>query len=271
VISFEMGKRPLVQALAGSPTSVIGGLVDTVTKITLPGGEETRFEFGTDEKLLPTVGVSGGELGQTARTIAWNPGTGEMIKDGEWRYEIKPDENPRYNAAIGRKNAKGQNEFWHYDMQKGTDTIIYADKSRSTRTYFTSGVSTGRLRKTEITDSQGDTKTKKYIYDDKGNLVRLVINESGAKDKILDAIENASIKKLHANSEVILNESDKVKRSIYKDGKLFFQNVAVAGELFEIYYDSNGKARIYSRRDKKWLPDGQETLSILNQLVSTKI
>ena len=170
VISFELGKRPLVQALAGSPTPVIGGLVDTVTKITLPGGQETRFEFGTDEKLLPTVGVSR-EPDQTTRTIAWNPRTGEMIQDGEWRYEIKPDENPRYNAAIGRKNAKGQSEFWHRDKIKGEETFV-RDCATTVKTWFTSGKLAGKTRNITKIENGKSEILYRASYDEHANLFR---------------------------------------------------------------------------------------------------
>ena len=46
------------------------------------------------------------------RLIVWN-GTNQLIvKDGEWTYDIKPnEENPWGNAAIGRTNANGEKEF----------------------------------------------------------------------------------------------------------------------------------------------------------------
>ena len=175
VITFELGKRPLVQALAGSPTPVIGGLIPTVSKIILPDGKETRFDFGTDEKLLPTVGISGGEPDQTTRAIAWNPGTGEMIQDGEWRYEIKPDENPRYNAAIARVNGSGVKEFWHKNQRVGEKIEQLADGSIISTTWFTSGPLANRIRRRTITVDGKTRIAYQPFYDEKAKIVRMVV------------------------------------------------------------------------------------------------
>jgi len=175
VISFEMGKRPLVQALAGSPTPVIGELVGAVTKITLPGGQETRFEFGTNEKLLPTVGISNGEPDQTTRTIAWNPGTGEMIKDGEWMYEIKSGDGARDNAAIGRTNGDGAKEFWHRNKGNGFEIIRTVDGITQTVFLFTSGILRGKTRALTTSRNNKEILRINISRDQDGNITRHIV------------------------------------------------------------------------------------------------
>lgn len=176
VITFEMGKRPQVQALAGSPRPVIGGFIPTVSRIVQPDGTETSFKFGTNKELLPVVEVGTGEQGST-RSLTWNPATGEMFQDGEWKYEIKQGEKPFENAAIGRENTEKQKEFWHYDSIKGVEETQTVDGKMTKRTWFTSGKFAGTTRSiSKYVPGQKEFHEKRH-YDEKGRLFRKICGD----------------------------------------------------------------------------------------------
>lgn len=103
----------------------------------------------------------------------WDPGNQLIMKDGEWTYDIKPDEkNPWANAAIGRKNAKGESEFWHYDGAHGREITQTLNGIKTVKTWFTSGKLAGKTRKIYQTQNGSNTVIYAASYDDKGRMMR---------------------------------------------------------------------------------------------------
>ena len=114
------------------------------------------------------------------RLIVWDAGSRHIVKHGEWTYTItEPDEKyPLDNAAIGRKNAKGQTEFWHRDGRNGQEITQGVDGVRKIRTWFTSGILAGKVRKAVEVAGEKTATIYRAAYDENGRLLRdmMVLN-----------------------------------------------------------------------------------------------
>lgn len=107
----------------------------------------------------------------------WDPETRLILKDGEWTYDIKPDEkNPMANAAIGRKNSKGQTEFWYDDNAMGREIAQGVDGLKRISTWFVSGKLAGKTRKMEIIENGKVVINHLIAYDDQGRRIRETVN-----------------------------------------------------------------------------------------------
>ena len=164
-IAIEQQLRPRVQQMG--ERNEVKGEDYSLAKITLADGTVRIYEYGVDDQLRPTLKIED-------RLIVWDPGTQLIVKDGEWIYDIKPDEkNPWANAAIGRKNASGQTEFWHYDGAQGREITQTLDGIKTEKTWFTSGILAGKVRKIYQTLLGGSTTVVfSASYDDKGRMIR---------------------------------------------------------------------------------------------------
>ena len=125
-IAIEQQLRPRVQRIA--ERNVVKGEDYSLAKLTLVDGTVRTYEYAVDDQLRPTL-----KMGD--RVIVWDPGTKLIVMDGEWTYDVKPDEkNPLANAAIGRKNARNVVEFWHYDVNKGQEITTLSNGATLTKT-----------------------------------------------------------------------------------------------------------------------------------------
>jgi hypothetical protein len=186
-------ERPVVESIGGK--NVVSRVEKTLGEVTpASGGGKVAFEQAVNGELNPTI-----KLGD--QLIAWNPASKKIIKDGEWSYDIKPGAGPFDNAAIGRENARNQSEFWHRDNAKGEEIVQGVDGNKKVTTWFISGRLLGMPRSTELYVS-GESFQKKYIYDDRGNLLRLMKLYPGKRSEIETWLSDGSRKKIFYRSSL---------------------------------------------------------------------
>jgi len=175
-IAIEQQARPRVQPIGEQKT--VRGDDYSLSKVTLADGTVKTYEFGMVDQRRPTLKIGD-------RLIVWN-GTNQLIaQDGPWTYDIKPDEkNPWANAAIGRKNAKGENEFWYYDGIHGQEIVQNLNQPKIVKSWFTSGKLSGKMRKTEKVQNGQSISCRRYHYDEHGQLLREICENDGEREVI---------------------------------------------------------------------------------------
>ena len=182
-IAIEQQLRPRVQQIG--ERKEVNGEDYSLSKVTQADGTVRTYEFGMDGQMRPTL-----KMGN--RLIVWN-GTNQLIvKDGEWTYDIKPnEENPCGNAAIGRTNANGEKEFWHCDENKGQE-IIQAHGYKTISRRFVSGAALrGKIRTIEIesVESGKFIESYKFAYNERGKMIRMTRRDSDGKVDVHQALE----------------------------------------------------------------------------------
>ncbi|MBI5821380.1 MAG: hypothetical protein HZA88_20625 [Verrucomicrobia bacterium] len=200
-IEMELGPRPRVQVIKNQ--NVIGGVDESLSKITRTNGTIETFMYGVDEKLNPKLKLQN-------REIIWNAAAQTVMRDGEWRYSVTRSSVSRGNAAIARTNAKSQKEFWHRDDAKGEETVEGVDGIRKVKTWFTSGMLKGKVRKEEEIKSGVKTLVCALSYNEKGRLIRirrektdtfLVYEDDG---RLAGLIQNGQVVRSYTTNAAIL-------------------------------------------------------------------
>jgi len=160
-ITFGRGDKPRIQNTAGQ--NVVAAIDRSLTCVAVVGGLEKTYEFGVNDKLNPTFKTGD-------RLIVWNPATKLGLSDGGWSYQIMPDPENGY-AAIGRKNANGQSEFWHKNRNKGIEIVEGLDGIRKITTTFVNGKLAGSIRKV-VEERQGKSEIRlQNSFDEQGRLI----------------------------------------------------------------------------------------------------
>ncbi|MDD2707791.1 MAG: hypothetical protein PHV34_07245 [Verrucomicrobiae bacterium] len=141
-----------------------------LARVVKADGTSSSFEYGTDGQKNSTLKLNG------ARLLAWDAKTRRILKDaapnGEWTYHVDAAKGMFENAAIGRKNAKGQTEFWHDDTAKGILIVQSLDGVKKTSCRFASGSLAGKFRKEEIVENGKIVKSVRNTYNEQGKRVR---------------------------------------------------------------------------------------------------
>ena len=163
-IAFGRGDKPRIQNMADQ--NVVAAIDRSLTQINLPSGISRAYAFGVDEKLNPTFKAGD-------RLFAWNSATKLALSDSGWTYQITPDPDGGY-AAINRKNAQGQTEFWHDNRNKGVETAQGIDGVRTITTSFVNGKLAGKVRKIETIPGKSQKPTVvNHSYDENGRLLHV--------------------------------------------------------------------------------------------------
>jgi YD repeat-containing protein len=164
--------KPRVETVQGQ--NMVGGVEPSLHEITFPDGKKETFDFAVTEKMLPSLKITDAEGKE--RMIVWGL-DGRMLQDEEWSYKITPGSDPRGNASIGRTNPQKQMEYWFRDEEKGVETTVALDGTKTVKSWFTSGPAHGQVRKEELV-SNGITKIiKQCSYDESGRLIRKMNTE----------------------------------------------------------------------------------------------
>jgi len=171
-ITFGRGDKPRIQNTAGQ--NVVAAIDRTLTQMAITGGAGKTYEFGIDEKLNPTFKAGD-------RLLAWNPASKLVLSDSGWTYQITPDPDGRY-AAIARKNAQGQSEFWHNNQNKGVEITQGIDGVRKITTSFVIGKLAGNVRKIEEIKNGKPITTYQASYDQSGRLLREFLDNGVIND-----------------------------------------------------------------------------------------
>lgn len=226
-IAIEQQLRPRVQQIGEQ--KVVKGEDYSLAKMTLADGTVRTYEYGVDDQLRPTL-----KMGD--RLIVWNPGTQLIVNDGEWTYDIKPDEkNSSANAAIGRKNTLGQTEFWHYDGDKGREITQGVDGLQRIETWFVNGKLAGATRKMEIIKDGKVVIKHMMAYNDQGMRIRETVNGRVTYVATMDKNNRVSSETWPGDHSVqyVYNESGVVVQKCI--------NVDGTSTVIVINYNSQGK------------------------------
>jgi len=181
--------------------------------------------FGVDEKLNPTF--KAGE-----RLLAWNPATKLALSDSGWTYQITPDPDGGY-AAINRKNAQGQIEFWHNNQNKGVEISQGIDGVRKITTSFVIGKLAGNVRKIEEIKKGKTTTTYQASYDQSGRLLREFL-EDGAIDDYTYKPSGEIVKTRTLNDKVLYTQT----RDTYARTRSV---VSADGRTLQYFYDDQDR------------------------------
>ena len=155
--------RPRVELDGGR--KVVGRIEKCLAKLTRADGGNETFDFAVDSQGNPI-------LKSTDLTITWDAETRKVINEGKWVYSIKSMNETFASAAIGRRDSDGKSEFWHYDGDKGQETITELDGNTTTRTWFLSGELSQKTRSIETRKNAILLKRWNYTYNEIGNLIR---------------------------------------------------------------------------------------------------
>ena len=233
-IGLERSQRPRVQVINNQ--NLVGGMDQGLSKITQADGSVRTIEYGVDDKLNPTM-----KLGD--RLIVWNPASKKIVKDGDWTYDIKPGAGPFDNAAIGRRNAKNQSEFWHRDGAKGEEIVQGIDGIKSVTTWFTSGYLAGAIRKKEEISRGAGRLVFLASYDESGKLIR-------------ETMSNGDINRIYydekglVESVICVTKDGTEKQSMSFDESRLSALKNSDGFSIEYFYDTEGsEVRRVSRLD----------------------
>ncbi len=195
---IEQDRRPRVQMVNGQ--NLIGGMDSSLSKLIFPNGHQKSYEFAVDQKIEPTLKIT--DSG-TVRSFSWNPSTKLIKTDNDWTYKITPNgENPLANAAIGRKNAKGQEEFWYRDARKGREESHELDGTVRIESWFVNGILQGKVRKVQIRNKDL-VMDQKFEYNESGQIIRKsignILTEYDSIGRIFRVFDTASQKIIWEN------------------------------------------------------------------------
>lgn len=157
----------------------MGGVEPSLHQISYPqemGGKKETYEFAVTEKMLPELKITDAQGKE--RMIVWGL-DGRMLQDGEWNYKITPSRDARANAVIERTNTQKQNEYWFRDEEKGMETTLALDGTKTEKSWFTSGAAHGKTKK--VIQIAGGVKKvlEQSSYDEKGLIIRKINSKGG--------------------------------------------------------------------------------------------
>jgi hypothetical protein len=165
-MAVSLAQRPRIQIASGQ--TLVAGMAESLRRFS---DNDESYEFGTDEKLQPTLTIS--KTGKPQRVVVWHPGTKRILADDAWVYDIRPADKLAANALMSRRHLEGRTESWVVDAASGRE-IETIDGAQTIRTSYVSGVLAGHLR-TIVREANGTSTTLyRAAYDDKGKLVRLI-------------------------------------------------------------------------------------------------
>ena len=169
---FGYDGKPRVENVGGQ--NLVGGVEPSLHEITFPDGKKETFDFAVTEKMLPNLKITDAQGKE--RMIVWGT-DGKILQDGEWSYDINPGSDPKGNASISRTNLQKQMEYWFRDEERGVETTVALDGTKTVKSWFTSGPAHGQVRKEELV-SNGITKIiKQCSYNESGRLIRKMNTE----------------------------------------------------------------------------------------------
>lgn len=208
-IAFQISRKPNVQNIGGS--NLIVSMDKSLARYVSGSGTTKEFEFGVDDKLQPTL-----KWGRDGDKITWSPINGTIISDSVWNYDIKQNpDDALASAAIGRKNQKGENEFWWANNKDGVETVTSTNGVTTTYNYYKSGVLNNRLRSIRETQGGITTEVVKIAYDDLGNILREV---RGNKTTVYIYKRTSSSREVLEKKQIFVDRSLE-SEELFEEGK----------------------------------------------------
>ncbi len=231
-IGLERAKRPRVQVINNQ--NLIAGMDQSLSKIFLDGRTICSIAYAVDSNCNPM-------LNEDNRQIVWSAATKKVIKDRGWTYSVTPGSNEYASAAIGRKGAQGQSEFWHNDSSRGTETIQQKDGARRTISRFTSGALNGRIRKIEEVQGGRSKLIYQAFYDENGKLIREIDNNGCLTEFLMENSEAGTVLRAIKEGKELWSEISN------RDGKVVKKTYA-SGLITETIKENNGNVIIHTKQ-----------------------
>jgi len=190
-IVLEQGEKPRIERINGQ--NLIGGMDTSLTRIVKADGRERALSYEVEpSSIVPTFKPD------VDRTITWQPSTGIVSQDRDWKYEIKQDSNDSWNnAAITQINKNKEKEFWYHDKNTGVETILNKNGVKTINQWFVSGKLRGKRRSAQKVYPSGKKElVESYVYDSQANVKRFTKDgeswtlEYDDKDRLLSFSKN---------------------------------------------------------------------------------
>ncbi|PTY02079.1 hypothetical protein DB346_10170 [Verrucomicrobia bacterium LW23] len=180
-VRIGQDSRPRVEVLNGQ--KVVGGMYPGLGTIAFVGtgndaAHQRTITYGLDKDRNPTLTIKGVT---PERRFVWDPATRLILADSAWTYEIVPAKSARENAAIRRTNAEGKSEYWFKDVIKGNEKKTDVDGISRVTYWISDGVLAGAVRKIEETGKGTTRVLYQATYDEKGYIIREVLEDGGIK------------------------------------------------------------------------------------------
>ena len=187
-------QKPRVQKIAGQ--NIVGGIDMSLRAINPTDATSKSFVFAVNDKLQPTLKIT--SKTDNERLLAWDPATKRIVSDNGWTYKITPGATEFANAAIERVNSQIQSEYWFYDSLHGQEINQGIDGTKTTKSWFTTGVLEQKVRKIEeVVNGQNYIKYK-AAYDETGSL-----DKENAGNIEIDYVESGLPALVKQNGKVI--------------------------------------------------------------------
>ncbi|HWB61604.1 MAG TPA: hypothetical protein VG733_19130, partial [Chthoniobacteraceae bacterium] len=138
------------------------------------------FDYGKDEDGHPTLNYNylDPNEGDLKVALSWDGATGQILTEDDWRYTVKPSQQPGDPPAITRVNDKGEYEYIAVDRARAT-VMTHLLGKEDTIARFDSDVAW----KISTAGEDGVYHTVKRVdFDQYGILRRLGRDEEGALD-----------------------------------------------------------------------------------------
>jgi YD repeat-containing protein len=229
---FDYEGKPRIENVGGQ--NLVGGVEPSLHQITYPqemGGKKETFDFAVTDKMLPDLKITDAQ--GKKRMIVWGL-DGRMLQDGEWSYKITPSKETVANAAIERTNAQKQKEYWFRDDPNGKETTLALDGVKTEKSWFTSGVAAGAIRKKEMIVKGVSKVIYQASYNEEGKLFR-------------EFLENGEVNQFtYAEDGELTAQAQRTKTGELKDTVQYQKGrIAVVrsadGHTTQYFYDDRGR------------------------------
>ena len=244
---------PIVSFVNGIP--LISGYERTLASASVRD-EWWKFPIKFTEKGEYVMGFSSSFGG--AEDIYWEPGTGRVLRGGDWIYSVEPatvgaDGKIEKQALISRRDPTGAVESYVYDSRTGVSEHRRPNGVLVLRTYFVSQSPTfGKIRKYQELVGGVERTVWTCNYDDQGRAIRETCG---------DAVTTWT----YSPEGRVVAEEQKQKEQLVLKRVYDPQNrlVSVSRPDFEFRYDYdagrtvvqrlvNGQLQVASVFDKNW-------------------
>lgn len=228
--SFELGKRPRVEEVAGQ--KVVAGIDSSVAVWKWPDGKQESFQFEVNERLQPDLELT--DRQGVRSTYVWDGRTAKIVssedENGRWDYRVGTVSNDIDLPKLERTNDKSETEFLYVDKQKGIAESCTESRGHIVTEVFTSaGPLYGKVREINKVVNGKAVPILKCGYDDAGRLVRRTDNngfttlfkfspDGRLKEKVCLPIRDPNIlASLQRNEQVLLDAVKKAARGQHHD------------------------------------------------------
>ncbi len=172
IITLNKGERPIVSR--SDHINVVSRLDSSLIQVS---GLTNRTEIGypIDDMSYPGISIKQDFDGpRDSRFLAtWNPTSGWLKTLDDWSYAIQDTST---EVQIARSLGTNSNEYWKRSKDGTQISISKLGFPVRKITRFGSGLNYGKTRSIEYTYTNGTEEVRRFSYDEKGDLARVMIS-----------------------------------------------------------------------------------------------